>query len=137
MTANAAMTMVAQPSNLGDDEDDIESFDQAPASVDDNDAAAELELAPSMDHLANNAVLGYTQDDFPYEAQFHPEDTATGQSLVYDANGGDQFASFDANAPMDFNDNLFGDIPTDFNMNGWVTEQLGEQAVEDWALTLP
>lgn len=97
------MTMAAQPT------DGLGSYfgagvaapdtEQAQVVLDDpfhDFAAPEADLGPVAEMAINNIMLDMSQDSYPYNDQFEPEDFAMKENgLFFDPNGANSFDSFD------------------------------------------
>jgi hypothetical protein len=113
--------MAAEPVVSGNDNTIIGAGD---FSADDFEPAPTEELvgeyitAPVVAYEGNNYLLAASEDSYPYNNQFEPEDTATGFGLHFDVNSGDQFNAFDANAPFSFDE--FINYQYNLNLNGYM-----------------
>nr|AVA29525.1 mating type protein MAT1-1 [Venturia inaequalis] len=98
-----AMMMAAQPtdgmechSSAGLTATDTE---QAQAVLDDqvlDFSAPKVDMGPVAEMVINNMLLEMSQDTYPYNDQFEPEDFATEENgLFYEPNGANSFDSFD------------------------------------------
>lgn len=113
MTGHASLTMAAQPSSSGTHESVLDHTSFAPAIP--GKLTSQQEVAPVISYETNNVLLETSQDMYPYNQQFDSEDARAGYGLFFDANDGDQFASFDASIPIDFQQYLNNDYDNGFD----------------------